>query len=284
MELENAASTIEVTDSGIVIRWSDGDRSRFHALWLRDNCSTGGAKGSSLRTFSIIELNPELFVLDAEIDDDGDLAIEFSDGHESVFDLEWLREHSHEPHERLGKIRPVSHFRAGTVVPRQTAASDGSVDVVEVGDAIDEWGLVIVEGLSPMFELEHQVEMTEVAIDRSTDRVQFLVDGFAIAADLSDRDPDAFDVLNEVSVPVIDWHGTVSHQPVILLDHHRRVCRVRFDERALAPLDVDPGQVGDYYRALITFATEVNDPTRALQIRLTSGEALLFDPNRVLVP
>ena len=84
MELETAASTVEVTDSGLVIRWSDGSRSRFHSLWLRDNCPSGGDKRKAFRTFSIIDLNPELFVIDAERNDDGDLAVDVGGRHLST--------------------------------------------------------------------------------------------------------------------------------------------------------------------------------------------------------
>ena len=109
MELELAASTVEVTDTGITVAWSDGRKSRFHALWLRDNCSMNGDRHTGSRVFSVIDMNPELFVLDAERNEDGDLLIEFSDGHESIVRFDWLEAHSYETHDRVGAVRQIEH-------------------------------------------------------------------------------------------------------------------------------------------------------------------------------
>ena len=338
MELELAASTVEVTDTGILIGWSDGRRSRFHALWLRDNCPSGGDKRAGSRTFSVTDMNPELFVLDAERDDEGDLVIEFSDGHESIFRFDWLETNSAESHDRLGAARHIEHFRAGADIHRFDLPRHGSPRHGDLLDAVSRDGAAIVNGVpstgtemlaalfGPVRETEsgqmsnlvmdsvgwefgdaglaidphtsesfryappgvsvvHCVEVPETGGDWT------LVDGFAVASELRDRDPDAFDLLTETSVPFVRREATsgsvgsmhlLAHGPIISLDRDREISGVRFDERSMAPLDLEPRQVGDYYRALITFSKAVHDPSRTLLLSLQPGQAVVFDNHRVL--
>ncbi len=331
MELETAASTIEVTESGVLIRWSDGSRSRFHGLWLRDNCPRGGDKRTGSRTYTLTELNPDLFVLLAEYDDNGDLLVEFSDGHESVFDFGWLRANSYEPHDRLGRPRNISMFRAGQPIPEVDLPTRGSIEHGDLLDAVAEWGVALI-GSVPVEEsgTERVAELFGVARESTTGHLRdivsddglafdphtveayrymppgvmvlhcieanrtggdiVLVDGFQIALDLQDDDPDAFDALTQLRVPFIrqgpadstrseDFRST---GPVISLDRDYALAGIRFDEKSLAPLDVDPPQVDEYYRALIRFTKAVNDPGRALHVRLQPGQVLVFDNQRVL--
>lgn len=340
MELELAASTIEVTNTGITVGWSDGRKSRFHALWLRDNCASGGDRQSGDRVFSIIDLNPELFVLDAERNDDGDLAVEFSDGHESVITFEWLQANSYETHDRLGAVRQIEHFRSGMRfrefdLPRAESPQHG-----DLLDALSRDGVVIVNGvpgdttgtemvatligcisetetgrLSDVTMRSHGWEFSDEGLSvesHTSDAFRYTppgvsvahcvgapasggewlcVDGFYVAADLRDNDPDAFDVLTETPIPFarhslagltagVDLRAVA---PVISLDRDHEISGIRFDERAMAPLDLDPREMGEFYRSLIAFTKAVHDPSRAVQVHLRAGQALVRDNHRVLL-
>lgn len=325
MELELAASTVEVTTTGLVIRWSDGSRSRFHALWLRDNCSSGGGKGSAQRTFSVVDLNPELFVLDAERDEDGDLFVEFSDGHESTFSFDWLRQHSHEPHDRRLRSGRVDHFRSGAALPRFDLPRRGSEHHVQLLDALERHGVVLVDGV-PSGDPGSSIVLALVggAPDTSVDLLEqressalelrtaectrhvpagllmfqggevgapfelIVVDGFGVALELQDFEPDAFDLLTHTMVPfierdaLVDSISRVTHAEIIQLDQHRQIAGIRFDETALGPFDIDPSEVGDYYRALIGFVDRLRDPSRGLRVALGPDQVLLVDNHRVL--
>lgn len=308
MELETAASTIEVSDSGIVIRWSDGARSRFHSLWLRDNCPTA---------VTVTELNPDVWVMDAFRNDEGDLEIEFSDGHETSFSFDWIRAHSHEPHDRRGRPRLISPIRAGHELDRIDAPLRASVQHLELAESVARFGAAIVTGtdnpasslfgeadhivvceedlvLAPHTEAPYRYAPPAITFLQSDDSANpsdaaggeiLLVDGFAIAADLQDEDPDVFDTLSETSIS-FRQHGPnadlVAHGPIISLDRDYEISGIRFDESAIAPLDLDPGMVGDYYRALITFTAEVSNPVRAILVRLAPGEVLVVDNHRML--
>ncbi len=324
MELDTAASTIEVTDTGVLIRWSDGARSRFHSLWLRDNCPSSIA--------SLTELNPDVFVMFAERNDDGDLAVEFSDGHESAFSFEWLQAHSHEPHELI--VATTSEpFRAGHRFDEFTLPEQRSTEHARMLDSIDRWGAAILTDVPSMgidevaaligplrastsdtiADLYADIDfdgdgldgaglandprtfapwrsepdgivivMCEAAAETGGEFV--LVDGIAIANELQDDDPDTFDLLSQTSINFAcanDPHH-VSRASLISVDRNYRVSAVRFDETSLAPLDIEPRQIDDYYRGLIIFSTHVNDPGRAVQVRLEPGQALVIDNHRVL--
>lgn len=341
MELETTASTIETSDTGIVIRWSDGARSRFHGLWLRDNCPSNGDRRQGFRTFSVVDINPDVFVLDAFTHDNGDLAVEFSDGHESFFDFDWLRAHSHEIHDRRSKPRNISNFRAGHDFDRHQLPEFGSDQHCDLLESVSRWGAAIIEGvpgetagteaLAALFGRIRETDFgrlfdiivepdvwtlsqSGLALDPHTDDPyryapsgtsilhcversmsggeSLLVDGFGIAADLYEEEPDIFDLLANVSIPFIRYRDEsvdqgddvhlLAHGPIISLDRDHEVAGIRFHERSMAPLDIDPAIMGDYYEALIRFATEAKNPVRAVQFALQPGQAIVYDNQRVL--
>jgi gamma-butyrobetaine dioxygenase len=71
------------------------DGSRYHAVWLRDNCPCAACAlpGSGQKLFSVTDVPAELTVKSVGQDASG-VTVEFApDGHVSTFDLAWLREH-----------------------------------------------------------------------------------------------------------------------------------------------------------------------------------------------
>ncbi len=119
-----------------------------------------------------------------------------------------------------------------------------------------------------------------------------IVDGFAVAESVRADDPFAFELLASQPVPFVR-HRTetvdqgedvylLAHAPVISIDRDGELAGIRFHERSMAPLDLDPAVMGDYYRAFILFARRVNDPARAVRVRLRPGQAIVYDNQRVL--
>ncbi len=91
--MEINISKISVNGSSIDIFWADGEKSNFNYLWLRDNCPTAHDKDSRHRMFNILEVSTEIKAKDCQINDEGKLVIEWSEGnHTSYFDPKWLRE------------------------------------------------------------------------------------------------------------------------------------------------------------------------------------------------
>lgn len=80
---------------GAEVRWSDGHNSRFHALWLRDNCPCSECVDPVTREqiFDISTLPDDIAIAASEVDDDGVLSVAWSDGHASRYHPGWLRAH-----------------------------------------------------------------------------------------------------------------------------------------------------------------------------------------------
>jgi gamma-butyrobetaine dioxygenase len=112
-----------------------------------------------------------------------------------------------------------------------------------------------------------------------------LVDGFEAARRLRAADPDAFRLLatTPVTFRYRDANADLSStQPLIGLDAKGRVREVRFNNRSMQPVSLDPGAIAAFYTAYRTFATLLHDPEAAVRFRLGSGDCMIFDNTRVL--
>ena len=49
-------SLIEKKEKNLFVKWSDGEKSKFNYLWLRDNCPTAHDKDSNHRMFNILDV------------------------------------------------------------------------------------------------------------------------------------------------------------------------------------------------------------------------------------
>ena len=79
--------------SGLDIVWSDGEKSNFNFLWLRDNCPTAHDKNSRHRMFNILKVSQNIKPKKYNVNSNGKLEIEWSEGeHKSFYDPSWLRE------------------------------------------------------------------------------------------------------------------------------------------------------------------------------------------------
>ena len=86
-------SKVSTNSSSLDVLWSDGKKSNFNYLWLRDNCSTAHDKDSRHRMFNILKVSTNIKAKDFKINDDGKLMIQWSEGnHISYYDQKWLRE------------------------------------------------------------------------------------------------------------------------------------------------------------------------------------------------
>ncbi len=80
-------------NSSLNIEWSDGEKSNFNFMWLRDNCPTAHDKDSRHRMFNILSASVKLSPKKYLINSDGKLEIEWSEGnHISYYDPKWLRD------------------------------------------------------------------------------------------------------------------------------------------------------------------------------------------------
>jgi len=86
-------SKVSKNGSALNIEWSDGEKSNFNFMWLRDNCPTAHDKDSRHRMFNILEVSTRIEPKTCKINNEGKLEIEWSEGnHISYYDKKWLRE------------------------------------------------------------------------------------------------------------------------------------------------------------------------------------------------
>lgn len=119
-----------------------------------------------------------------------------------------------------------------------------------------------------------------------------VVDGFAVAEDLRQRDEAAFEKLSSVPVPFVHRRDETVDQgvsvdlrasaPMIKLDSNGVVIGVRFHERSMGTLALDADSVEVFYLAFRQFAAAVRSSDYQWQHQLEAGQALVYDNQRVL--
>ena len=85
---------IERRQRSINIVWSDGRRSVFHHIWLRDNCTCSqcGDRSGGHRYLELGNINPDITPDEVSIDPSGALLIRWAgDGHLTTYSPDWLR-------------------------------------------------------------------------------------------------------------------------------------------------------------------------------------------------
>ncbi|WP_136068141.1 2-trimethylaminoethylphosphonate dioxygenase [Modicisalibacter radicis] len=112
-----------------------------------------------------------------------------------------------------------------------------------------------------------------------------LVDGFMAARRLQREDPAAFDCLTRLSPGFRYVDATTqleSEGPLIELDSHGRLARVRFSNRTERVAAYDAETLERYYAARQRFHGLITDPALTVHLKLAPGEMLIMDNYRLL--
>ena len=73
------------------VYWNDKHISKFHFLWLRDNCPTGFHKDTRMRNFNILSVTKNIRPIDFKFSSKN-LYISWSENnHNSIYNLKWIR-------------------------------------------------------------------------------------------------------------------------------------------------------------------------------------------------
>ena len=84
---------LEKKNDHLSILWKDNFESKFHFMWLRDNCPTTIHPTANMRVFNILTVSKNIFPKNYKIEKNK-LNIDWSEGdHTSKFNLKWLRDH-----------------------------------------------------------------------------------------------------------------------------------------------------------------------------------------------
>jgi gamma-butyrobetaine dioxygenase len=95
--IESTVSAATVHPAWVSVEWSDGSQSRFHHIWLRDNCPCAACvhQVTKEQTFELLVVPADMAPSSATASA-GALAIAWPDGHTSSFHTGWLQAHRYD--------------------------------------------------------------------------------------------------------------------------------------------------------------------------------------------
>ena len=93
MQDKYTISTIVKKSQFIEITWLDKHISKFHFLWLRDNCPTAIHPTANMRIFNILSVTKNIFPKKINISKTKLIIYWSEKNHKSNFEIKWLRDH-----------------------------------------------------------------------------------------------------------------------------------------------------------------------------------------------
>jgi gamma-butyrobetaine dioxygenase len=110
-------------------------------------------------------------------------------------------------------------------------------------------------------------------------------DGFALAEQLRQEDPAAFEVLAATPVPFAYRSRNAAlraERPLIQLSGRGEVMAVHYNNRSIQPLPFAAEAAERYYQAYRRFALLLREPRFMLRFMLRAGDLVVFDNQRIL--
>ena len=110
-------------------------------------------------------------------------------------------------------------------------------------------------------------------------------DGLALAEHLRHDDPESFAQLTRTPVPFQYRSKDVvlsAERPLIQLSCEGNVTGVHYNNRSIAPLRLALDRTQAFYAAYRKFALLLRDPRFQLRIRMSAGDLVVFDNQRIL--
>ena len=112
MESKYTVKKIERKKDHLTIKWGDNFESKFHFLWLRDNCPTAIHPTANMRVFNILTVSKKIFPKEFIIKNKK-INIDWSENkHQSQFELKWLRDHCYTEINNKKYITPYKFWDA----------------------------------------------------------------------------------------------------------------------------------------------------------------------------
>ncbi|WP_425450059.1 TauD/TfdA family dioxygenase [Virgifigura deserti] len=147
-------------EGGVIVDWDDGRQSRFHAVWLRDNCACSACRHPQAmeRQFLLIDAPERITIQEAQTTLGGHLLVRFGAErpgdapHVSRFDAGWLRHHCYSDWARAERAWHPRSWNAlgnspGTaLIPtvEYKAVMETDAGLAEWLTAMRDWGVVLL--------------------------------------------------------------------------------------------------------------------------------------------
>ncbi len=251
---------VEAVEAGVRMVWSDGRKSFFHSIWLRDNCycsQCGDATiGRRTTRLSVRALYSNV------LDDDGAfLEMLHNVRDHGICFLDNVPQNPDALEQFARRIGPPQESNFGRIQDLIVDRSKRSIanDVAALKPHTDEPYRASPPGLLMFHCLETDITGGGGSI---------FLDGFEIAETLRSEDPEAFDSLAR-NRQVFRRHFTgdvdlIADFPVISLDEFGHVNGVRINDRVGAPLSIPSHEVPQYYRGMHRLLSLSEDPARCI--------------------
>ncbi len=174
--VEFTIATVEVQPAAVEVGWSDGRISRFHHIWLRDNCPCAECvhQITKEQMFELVAVSPDIHPTSASIGPDGSLDLSWiEDGepskiHRSEIHPGWLRANCYSTEAR--NERRSDQILWDTTTFREPPTFDG-VAIMNDNDALLEWLIALrTYGVSRVQNVPCEVD----AIGELVARIGFL--------------------------------------------------------------------------------------------------------------
>lgn len=279
---ENIAPTkIESAPGALSVWWNGGDApSVFSADWLRANAydDASRAERRAPPTLWDSRLTPPRFAYDGVI---GDPQTTLSwlralrDYGLTVIDQAPPRTSAvREAAERIAPLRRTN-FGEEFEVRSKPEPNNVAYTALELQTHTD----------LPNREMPPGVQFLHCLANGASGGESVFVDGFRIAAEIRETDPQMFALLCETKLPFRFHDGDCDlryRAPTIALDADGEFFQIRHHLALTAPLDAPFAETPAIYRALRSFAALCRDRRFALDLRLAPGEIAVFNNRRIL--
>ncbi|MGB1011652.1 MAG: TauD/TfdA family dioxygenase [Thiolinea sp.] len=177
-----------VEHNKVIVQWDEHTQSRFHLIWLRDNCGCTQCRValSSERLLYSADIATPSQVETVNTDKDS-LSIHWADGHCSVFSWQWLTAHDYSNPTKLPQPEKRHYWRADATLPEYdfaTVRADEKL-MAQFLDELESYGAAILSnaptqpGSATQFAEEMAI-VREVAFGRIHD-VLNNPDGYNVA-------------------------------------------------------------------------------------------------------
>ena len=146
-----AIESIEQLEHCLQVLWTDGEQTRYHYLWLRDNCPSAFHPITRERSFDLLSVSETIHPLTVAVEDEM-LVIEWSEQqHTSRYSQQWLRDHSYSDRLRDQHESSYQSWDQQFVgqIPRGEHARIMADDeaLFQWMAALDRYGLAIIDGM-----------------------------------------------------------------------------------------------------------------------------------------
>ena len=153
------AIAAEPLEKQVRVTWNDGRTAVFHFLWLRDNCHCPQCRHPETleRSFDLLSVSEDLHTRSVAVAKNGALKIIWSvDGHESVYEPQWLSEYCGADQVSASQAPHRRPWGAGMAEQLPTATYDAVMardrDLLEWLQVLRDQGVVVMRGVPCKFQ------------------------------------------------------------------------------------------------------------------------------------